>query len=457
MPLLARRAGTVKEESVVQDANATPSSWLRRLPILLVLVLLAFGAAVEYRSAFIPERRMGDLTVFVRTAWAVRSGEDIYDVADEKGFHYQYAPLLAILMTPIADPPAGVDRAWVLPYPVIAAVWYILNVVFLAVAVHWLASALEGGASRPRDGRWWMLRLGPVLVCQQPNGHTLMRGQVNLLVLLLLCGMVTATLRGRRLQAGLWLAGAVCLKLIPAFLLLYPVARRDGRCLAGCVLGLVVGLGVIPAAVFGPARTTTYMQEWASVLILPGLGGASDGSRDKELIDTTATDSQSFQSTIHNTMYPDWTTRPLRPSWVVRGAHWLLAGGLTLLTLWAGWRRRDRAAEVVAFGALVVMMLVTSPISHTHYFCLALPLVMGVTAWCQQTENRRLSAALFVVGAANVAANLLPLIPGLEITRDCGAVFYAALLLWLTGIVVLRATRRPDAADLAAPAAAKAA
>jgi alpha-1,2-mannosyltransferase len=434
----------------MQDADATlpvpqPSVWLRWLPAGLLVLVVAFGALVEFRSAFI-ERRMGDLTVFVRTAWAVRSGEDIYEVTDEKGFHYQYAPLLAILMTPLADPPAGVARTWVLPYPVIAAVWYALNVAFLALAVHWLASALEG-RRRPRDGRWWLLRLGPVLACLVPIGHTLMRGQVNLLLLLLLCGMVTATLRGRRLQAGLWLAGAICLKLIPAYLLLYPLARRDGRCLAGCALGLVVGLGAIPAAVFGPARTAAYFEEWACVLILPGIGAGEDSSRNLELINTTATDSQSFQSTIHNTLYPDWATRPTRPALAVRAAHWLLAGGLTLVTLWAGWRRRgDPAAEVVAFGALVVMMLLSSPISHTHYFCVALPLVMGMAALWLRREDRRLGAGLFLLGLANVGANVLPLIPGLEATRDLGAVFYAALLLWLAGIVVLRAAGRPAAA-----------
>ncbi|HVS39004.1 MAG TPA: glycosyltransferase family 87 protein [Gemmataceae bacterium] len=431
-------------------ADATPSPWLRRLPIMLVLVLAAFGALVEYRSCFI-ERRMGDLTVFVRTAWAVRSGEDIYDVADEKGFHYQYAPLLAILMTPLADPPAGVDRTWVLPYPAIAAIWYVLNVAFLAIAVHWLASALEergDAVCRPQshNGRWWQLRLAPVLVCLPMIGHTLMRGQVNLLLLLLLCGMVTASLRGRRLQAGLWLAGAICLKLIPAFLLLYPLSRRDGRCLVGCAIGLVAGLGLIPAAAFGPARTATYFEEWTKVLILPGLGAGEEGSRDKELIDATATDSQSFQSTIHNTMYPNWATRPPQPSPLVRGAHWLLASCLTLVTLWAGRRRiGDRAAEVVAFGALVVMMLVSSPVSHTHYFCLALPLTMGVTALWQRSGGRGLSAVLWLVGTFAVAANIVALLPGLELIRDCGAVFYAALLLWLTGIVLLRRTANPPA------------
>ena len=189
------------------------------------------------------------------------------------------------------------------------------------------------------------------------------------------------------------------------------------------------------------------------MLILPGLGAGEDSSRDKELIDTTATDSQSFQSTIHNTMYPHWATRPLRPSLPVRAAHWLLAGVLTLTTLWACRRRcGDRPAEVVAFGALVVLMLVSSPISHTHYFRLMLLLVMGMTALWQRTRDRRLGAALLFVGTANIVANVLPLIPGLEVTRDCGAVFYAAMLLWLTGILVLRSAGRSE--ETAAPNAA---
>src|SRR5260370_36728864 len=100
-------------------------------------------------------------------------------------------------------------------------------------------------------------------------GYSLTRGQVSLLVLLLLCGAAAALLRGRRLQAGLWLAGAICLKVIPAFLLLYPLYRRDGRCLAGCAGGLVLGLAVIPAAVFGPARAVAPYPEWTPVLLWP--------------------------------------------------------------------------------------------------------------------------------------------------------------------------------------------
>ena len=35
----------------------------------------------------------------------MRTGENLYVVADENGFHYIYPPLLAILLTPFADPP----------------------------------------------------------------------------------------------------------------------------------------------------------------------------------------------------------------------------------------------------------------------------------------------------------------------------------------------------------------
>ena len=78
--------------------------------------------------------------------------------------------------------------------------------------------------------------------------------------------------------------------MIPAFLLLYPLRRRDLRCLAGCAVGLVLGLVLIPAAVFGPARTLAYYQEWTEVLVRPALGTGTDRSRAKELIDVTARD-----------------------------------------------------------------------------------------------------------------------------------------------------------------------
>ena len=105
-------------------------------------------------------------------------------------------------------------------------------------------------------------------------------------------------------------------------------------------MGLIVGMLVIPAAAFGPAQTVAYYEEWTTVLLRPGLGHSEEPSRAKELIEVTATDSQSFLATIHNTCYPDRITRPAQCSPSVRLAHWLIAALLTGLTLLAAGGQR---------------------------------------------------------------------------------------------------------------------
>src|SRR5204862_5837457 len=128
-----------------------------------------------------------------------------------------------------------------------------------------------------------------------------------------------ALLRGRRLEAGLWLAGAICVKIIPAFLLLYPLWRRDRRMLAGCGVGLVVGLAVVPVAVLGPGRTVDCYRTVADAVLLPGLTHGGDQARAGELTDMTATASQSLVAVLHNTRHPDRPTRPHHATLAVRG------------------------------------------------------------------------------------------------------------------------------------------
>lgn len=434
-------------------AQPTPArNNVRRLRgglVACAAVTVAFGAIVELRSAFLT-RRMGDLGVFLRAAWAVRSGEDIYAVTDTNGFHYHYPPLLAVLLMPLADPPPGVHADWVVPFAVSVAIVYALNVACLALAVHVLASAVEATSAAgpaPGDPRWWTLRLVPVLACLPPIGHTLMRGQVGTPLLLLLCATAAALLRDRRFRAGVWLSGAICLKVIPAYLLVLPVWRRDGRWLAGCALGLVVGLVALPSVVIGPARTWSYAREWAGVLAAPGLGVGDDASRARELIDVTATDSQSFQAMIHNTRYPDPATRPRQASAPTRAAHWLIGGVLTALTLWAGRRRPGgAAADLLTFGSLVVVMILLSPVCHLHYFCLCIPLVMGLIGWRRQQGRAGLGLGLWLLLAANLAANVVPQFSAFQPLRDGGLASYGALLLWLTATLALWRAGRAQSA-----------
>src|SRR5206468_5129808 len=127
------------------------------------------------------------------------------------------------VLVPFADPPPGADVAGMVPFPLSVALWYLFNLTCLAIAVHWLAGALEQRLQMQADPqRWWTLRVGPVLACLVPVGHTLMRGQVNMLVLLMFCGMIAGLLKGQSMRAGLCLSATICIKLFPAFLLIYP-------------------------------------------------------------------------------------------------------------------------------------------------------------------------------------------------------------------------------------------
>jgi hypothetical protein len=353
---------------------------------------------------------------------------------------------------PFADPPPGVTIPGQVPYAVTVALWYAFSILCLVVGVHLLARALERGSPDPAVRsqpagcrRWWRLRTLPVLVCVVPLGHTLMRGQVNLLLLALVCGVIAGVVSGRRLAAGVCLAGGMALKIFPAFMVLYPLWRRDRRCLAGWVLGSVLFLVVVPAVVIGPRATVESYPELYHVLVSPALGTGADQSRAKELIEVTATDTQSILAVIHNNLHPDRNRRPSVASPEVRRLHWVVGGGLTLLTLLAAGRRRDSAiGETLFVGALVVNMILLSPVCHLHYFVLSLFLAMGLAAAAWERQGTcRMTPGLWLMLVLNVAANIPPHVPGMEPLRDCGLATAAALSLWAAGLITLARMRRP--------------
>jgi hypothetical protein len=265
-----------------------------------------------------------------------------------------------------------------------------------------------------------------------------MRGQVNLVLLAVLCAMIASFMYGKSYRAGGWLSLAICLKIIPAFLLLYPLWRRDLKCLVGCIAGLLVGLVLLPGVILGSTRTQAYYEEWFDVLVKPALGTGPDKSRAKELIEVTATDSQAPVAVIHNILNPDRTTRPSRPTDSVRLAHRLIGIALTLMTLVAaGFRRSSNPiSEVLVLGAMVVVMLFISPVCHLHYFCLTLPIALALVARSQITYGGRVSRLLKGLFAITFVFALLPSIPGMEPLRDFGMSGLSGLILWACALMV---------------------
>src|SRR5215475_2584090 len=62
--------------------------WSLGIGFVLLLV------PIELRSAFL-KRPMTDLQVYLRAAWAVRTGNDLYGIIDDNKWHYHYPAVFA--------------------------------------------------------------------------------------------------------------------------------------------------------------------------------------------------------------------------------------------------------------------------------------------------------------------------------------------------------------------------
>ncbi len=445
-----------REQSRMSDVGLSPLSNSQKLGLaLLFLLLVGFGILVEVRGAFL-KRRMTDVGCYLRAAWAVRTGGNMYSVTDDNGWHYNYPPLLAILLVPLSDAPPGADRLWMLPYAVSVGLWYVVTLACGFGGAHMLAKAIEESSPDPAARnpplfcrRWFALRIMPILILLPAIGRSQARGQIGLLLGLFLCGIGRAMIRQERFRAGLWLAAAISIKAIPAYLLLLPLWRRDHRMLAGCTLGLVLGLAFVPALAMGPRQAADAYRTYFFETLWPGVTGDTQGSRGGELTGVTSTDSNAPVVVIHNLMYPNRQSRPKEAYQAVRITHWAFGAVLTLLTLVAaGWRGGGSGrCEVIFLGALTILMWVVSPVFHPHYVSMGLPLVIGVMAMSWETYGYpRIGALWRGTFGLLILAHLLTVLPDLEFLRDGGLVLWSALAVWGGSLVVMRRASRQSPA-----------
>src|SRR5262249_33841103 len=211
-----------------------------------------------------------------------------------------------------------------------------------------------------------------------------------------------------------------------------------------------VGLVLIPLVAMGPSRTLDSYHQLANAVLRPGLTHEGDPTRAKELTNMTGTASQSFIAVSHNTLHLDRATRPQHADPLLRLAALAAAGMLTLVTLLAAGHRlnapgTNRGAELMlAWGALALAMLFASPISHLHYFCLCLPLVMALLILAP--PRGRALWAWTPLSVLFVAGNIFAHGPEWFVLRDVGLVMYGGLMCWAAAMaVLLRRVKQPTA------------
>jgi hypothetical protein len=421
----------------------------RRLLWVLASLFLVFFAYALNGAVM---QRKGDLDVYLRAAWAAREGKSLYQITDGHGWHYLYPPLLASVMIPLADPPDDApaeSRTNTLPYWLSVTLWYWFGVACVLASVQMVASALEAtGASRgtpppPRYSRgWWNLRALPLLITLCFAFDGLGRGQSTPILLLCLAGCGASILRGRSLRAGLWLGTAAIIKLFPAYLLIYPLWRRDRRFLAGAALTIVIGI-LLPVAIMGPSASLTAYREFIGDRMLGEAVGSGDPVVADELHGTNSR-IQSFEYMLYNFVHPDPRERGPQPPTVYYLAHIGLSLLLSAGALWAMRRRGDGLAEFLFFAALVQLVVPILPVSRPHYYVFGIMALAGLFSaqWAQRP-------GLWVgwpVAIASLAYFFTSIVDGIDQgwALDYGVATFAALAL---GAFALCAARRRTIAE----------
>ena len=419
------------------------------LVAVLFFFLLFFADIVQIRSAFLT-RVMGDADCFFRAGWAAKVGKSIYEVTDPNGWHYNYPPLFAITMIPLADPPPGENRDGCLPYPISISIFYKVSLLSLFLGVFSLARAYEKQFpvvfENLRIKKWYYLRIFAIVVCLSPIAHTLMRGQVNLFLLMMICLAIGFQMSNKSFLSGIMIAGSICLKVFPVFLLIVPVWRKDYKQLAGCLVGLVLGLVVIPVSVMGVEKTKTAYSDFYNVLIGPSLGISGDNTRGVELTNLNSTDNHSVLAFLHGIEHPDFSKKPAKPSLVIKIVHILMSILFLGWLLWSkGLPKKGSAMEDSHFLALAsLLMVLICPVSHSQYFVLALPLVMSILVFSWFNSKSVISPWLGFFFLFYIVANLLPLLPVFENIKRMGVMFVPNFILLVYGTTLFANIKTMD-------------
>jgi hypothetical protein len=249
----------------------------------------------------------------------------------------------------------------------------------------------------------------------------LTRGQASVLMTWLVIAAIFWEKKGRTAAGAACLAGAVLLKAFALTLLCYYIWRRKWKMVAATLVAIVLGGLVLPSAVFGWRGNLHYISEWTHEVAAPALGSESSRTHSElydQLLSMERPRNQDLGSVMQRLIKGDQT----------RLMVLALAAALAL-PIWLLGRRANARSEPLILGAVVVWMLLVSPVAEDHYFSLyVLPAAYALAASMDANRfTRRFGyAVLTVVGLLNVGA-VLDLGRGFEIY---GAVFWGGILLF---------------------------
>jgi len=205
-----------------------------------------------------------DFKAYYIAADMLRRGQDFYNVELQtqevlaRGLplnqsFYIYPPLLAMAFVPLTA----------LSMETAAQLWFFVNLTLYGLALAVITRGLRlDRLTRMLPLLWVLAFLFP------PALFTMYKGQVNILLLLLLALTYWLYGKGRERMAGVALGLAVMIKIVPLLLLLYFLWKRR-YVLSLAAICTIVGIAALGLVIVGAGPHETYLAEVTPVLAEP--------------------------------------------------------------------------------------------------------------------------------------------------------------------------------------------
>ena len=412
---------------------------------LLLGMAIWFFLDVGPRAANTGPSHRTDLTVYTTAGAAFFDGNNPYEVASPRGWHYLYPPLFGIVCAPLS----ALDYWWQ------ACVWFAVSVVLCCGCFFECRKILRELMSRSQiSGRQknkltvvaaltWLFAVLPIV-------NTLQRGQVGIAVLypLLLGLRFTLEAAGSRIEnprsasagsgktfcAGILLAIPVVIKLTPilpvGFFVLQSIANafyrrplkasyRSALCTGGGVFaGLMLFLFIVPAAAVGVRANWQHLQTWNQRVVSSQNVGAQNSfnaqsPRNQSFSNATFLAGTELLNIESETTDGQALSRALKPfTLAIRVA---LIFGL----LFVGLKRNaveNAFTRAAMFGLSCQLTLIVSPLSWGHHYTLMIPSVFLMGIWLVE-QRVRFAVVLSALPAVLCVAHYVSLegagIPGI--------------------------------------------
>lgn len=166
----------------------------------------------------------------------------------DKHFMINYPPLIYALFSIVGK----------VPHPVVGNTWFVLNILFLltTVVLIFYADPAENKGDKYRLLRFLLYGLFALLFT--PTLRSLMLGQINLMLLLLMAGAYLVYKRDKPDIAGLLVGIATAIKILPGIVFIYFLVRKDWKAVStGLITILIIHIGI--AVIISPDLVSGYV------------------------------------------------------------------------------------------------------------------------------------------------------------------------------------------------------